>query len=266
MTIVLLALAVIALLFAFANFHAALQLRRMARHWNNAQWHYEARGYTLMGMFMVGLAITSLALLSMAVRASTLTEPASPAAAAKIHVPDASARYRHYVAQAASEVWGIDAPVARLAAQIHQESAWDAHATSDAGAEGLAQFMPATGRWLAKQFPELGHYDPWDPRWSARAAAVYDQYLVARNDGDGACATWAFALSAYNGGERALHAEQADAQHAGRSGARWFGNVARYRARSVAAWRQNRSYVRRILTVLEPAYIRAGWSGEAVCQ
>lgn len=213
---------------------------------------------------LVGLILTVAAISSADAHGTAveLTTPAPPAAAARVRVPAVAARYRHQVESVAADVFGVDASAARLAAQLHQESAWRPSARSAAGAEGLAQFMPATGRWLAKKFrAQLGPYDPWDPEWSVRAAAVYDHYLAERNPGADACATWAFALSAYNGGERALHAEQ----HAADDGTRWFGHTARERARSTANWRQNRGYVRRILTVLEPAYIDAGWSGQAVC-
>lgn len=218
-----------------------------------------------MGSIMLLVALVCLLMSGPAVSASSLTSRAPGSAARQVHIPDASALYRHWVRQAATDQWGIDAPVALLAAQIHQESAWDPHARSGVGAEGLAQFMPSTGRWLARLFPSLGPYDPWDPRWSARAAAQYDAWLVDRNAGANPCATWAFALSAYNGGELRLHREQALAEKAGRNPDTWFGSVARYRARAASAWVQNRTYVRRILTVLEPAYIAAGWSGQAVC-
>jgi len=185
--------------------------------------------------------------------------------AATVRVPDVDARIRLQVEQAVADEWGVDGSPALLAAQLHQESGWDAHARSPSGAEGLAQVMPATGRWLAKTFPQLGDYDPWDPAWSARAAAVYDHWLLKRNPGLGECSSWAFALSAYNGGEGLLHREQALASAHGRKAALWFGNTADYRARSLAAWQQNRDYVHRILIVLEPAYIANGWSGRAVC-
>lgn len=198
--------------------------------------------------------------------ASALTEPAPRSAIAAVRVPDAAFTYRRMIEQAAVDVWGVDASPARLAAQIHQESGYRPRAKSGVGAQGLAQFMPATTRWIAHEFPDqLGHFDPWDPEQAVLAAAVYDQWLLRRATGGTPCADWAFALSAYNGGERALQAEQALAGRAGASPAAWFGQVARFRARSGAAWAENRQYVRQILTVLEPAYIDAGWSGEAVC-
>lgn len=186
--------------------------------------------------------------------------------ASTVQVPDVDARLRLMVEQAVADEWGVDGSPARLAAQMHQESGWNAHAASGVGAEGLAQIMPATGRWLATMFPQLGPYDPWDPAWSARAAAAYDHWLLLRNPGATTCSNWGFAFSAYNGGETYLHREQrlADA-HAPGSGAHWFGGTALQRARSHAAWVQNRTYVHRILLVLEPAYIAAGWPGTAAC-
>jgi len=66
---------------------------------------------------------------------------------ARVAIPDASALYRHRVEQVAADVWGVDASPARLAAQLHQESAWRPRAQSPGvGAQGLAQFMPATAR------------------------------------------------------------------------------------------------------------------------
>lgn len=217
------------------------------------------RGFT-------GLACCALAILILSMAASARAPAGavpSPATAPHVVVPEASAMYRRWVEQAVAEEWGVDGSPARLAAQLHQESSWNPKARSAAGAEGLAQFMPSTARWIAQQFPRrLGDFDPWDPQQAALAAAVYDAWLVKRNQGATACSTWAFALSAYNGGERALRREQALAGH---GAGRWFGAVDGKRSRSVSAWRQNRDYVRRILTVLEPAYIDAGWSGEAVC-
>ena len=182
-------------------------------------------------------------------------------------VPEAAAVYRRWVEQAAAEEWGVHGSPARLAAQLHQESSWRPRAKSPVGAEGLAQFMPATARWIAGAFPDkLGAFDPWDPQQAILAAAIYDAWLARRNPGAGECSTWAFALSAYNGGERALAAERKLARQAGRNPRRWFdGNVADFRARSPANWRENRGYVRRILIDLEPAYLDAGWSGRAVC-
>ncbi|MGA7438597.1 MAG: transglycosylase SLT domain-containing protein [Luteibacter sp.] len=181
-------------------------------------------------------------------------------------IPEASAMYRRWVEQAVAEEWGVEGSSARLAAQIHQESSWNPKARSPVGAEGLAQFMPSTAKWITTEFPKtLGTFDPWDPQQAALAAAVYDAWLVRRNPGRTECDTWSFALSAYNGGERQLHKEQALALSRGKAADVWQGHVADARTRSLGAWRENRAYVARILLLLEPAYLDAGWSGRKGC-
>ncbi len=193
--------------------------------------------------------------------------PAQPAPAqSRVAVPEVSAMYRRWIEQAVAEEWGVEGSPARLAAQIHQESSWNPKARSAVGAEGLAQFMPGTARWISQTYPDqLGRFDPWDPQQAALAAAVYDAHLVRRNPGASQCSSWAFGLSAYNGGELRLRQEQALAEQRGGDPRVWFGNVAEQRSRSEGAWRENRGYVRRILLVLEPAYLDAGWAGKAVC-
>ena len=57
-------------------------------------------------------------------------------------IPAQAERYRALLIREARVVWGMDAPVATFAAQIHQESMWRSDAVSRAGAQGLAQFMP----------------------------------------------------------------------------------------------------------------------------
>lgn len=223
--------------------------RRMAGFYRSPAW-----------VMPVGLALMllGLAMLAWPVRAAT----ASVTPRAHVSVPEVNAMYRRWVEQAVAEEWGVDGSPARLAAQLHQESRWDASARSPVGAEGLAQFMPGTARWIAQKFPDkLGQFDPADPQQAALAAAVYDAWLVHRNPGRTACDSWAFGLSAYNGGEKYLRIERTRA----RDRMTWFGSVADTRARSAPAWRENRDYVRRILLQLEPAYIDAGWSGQAVC-
>ena len=52
-------------------------------------------------------------------------------------IPTQAERYRALLIREARVVWGMDAPVATFAAQIHQESMWRADAVSRAGAQGL---------------------------------------------------------------------------------------------------------------------------------
>lgn len=179
-------------------------------------------------------------------------------------IPTYSLRYRAQLERAVGAQFGLDAPVARLAAQIHAESAWRPKAASPY-AQGLAQFTPDTAKWLPQVCPEVGEPDPWDAGWSIRAIACYDHYLYANARAVDECNRWAFTLSDYNGGTGMRLREQRLARAAGADPARWFGSVEDYRARSVGAYRENRGYVRKILLVLEPEYVDAGWSGTAVC-
>lgn len=190
--------------------------------------------------------------------------------AAGILIPEASALYRHRVEQAVADVWGVRASPARLAAQIHQESAWRTRAASGAGAQGIAQFMPATAAWIAERFPEqLGRFDPWDAQQAILAAAIYDKWLLDRIQPIGYtplsdCTRWHFALRGYNGGETWLLRDRG-LTIAQRGDPNDWQAVERHRTRGEAAHRENTAYPRRILLTLEPAYIAAGWPGKAVC-
>ncbi len=70
---------------------------------------------------------------------------------------------------------------------IYQESRFDAKAISPAGAQGIAQFMPATAK-------ERGLADPWDPKQAIPASA----HFLA--DLRGQFGNWGLAAAAYNGG------------------------------------------------------------------
>lgn len=190
--------------------------------------------------------------------------PVVAATAATVRIPEASVRYRLQLERAAGEQWGLQAPVARLAAQLHQESAWNPRARSPY-AQGLAQFTPATARWLPSVCPAVGAPDPWSPTWSMRAVACFDAWLYRRAPGATPCDRWAMTLSAYNGGEGARDREIRLAYHARDEPPVWFDQVARFKSRSDAAWRENREYVRHILLVLEPVYLAADWPGTRVC-
>jgi len=191
--------------------------------------------------------------------------------AQSVAIPDASALYRHRVEQVVADVFGVNGSPARLAAQLHQESTWRAGAQSPVGAQGIAQFMPATARWMAELFAdELGAFDPWNPVQAIHAAALYDRWLYQRVQPFGytrlsECSRWAFTLRAYNGGETWLWRERG-LTLANRQDPNDWRAVARWRSRGVNAHRENIAYPQRILLVLEPAYVAAGWPGEAVCR
>ncbi|MGH8622602.1 MAG: transglycosylase SLT domain-containing protein [Burkholderiales bacterium] len=117
-------------------------------------------------------------------------------------IPPAALKHRGDLIRNARVVWGLSAPVATFAAQVHQESVWRIDARSPY-ASGLAQFTPSTADWIAEKFPEeLGERQPLNPSWALRALMRYDLYLWQRvSDHDSACDRMAFALSGYNGGE-----------------------------------------------------------------
>lgn len=187
-------------------------------------------------------------------------------AAQRVVVPPTSYLYRLRLQREVSARFGGTAEVARIAAQVHKESLWRADARSPY-AEGLSQFTPATGKWLAQDVcPEIGPHDPWSPDWSVRAIVCYDAWIHARvADAATPCDRWAFVLSSYNGGLNNLQRDQRRASANGADAARWFDHVERFSARASWAFAENRDYVRRILTVLEPAYLAAGWPGVTVC-
>lgn len=216
---------------------------------------------------LAGLYVAIAALVFLLVLATCAPQPAH---AATVAIPEISALHRHRVEQVVADVWGVQASPARLAAQLHAESAWKMRARSPVGAQGLAQFMPATAKWMSVQFrKELGPFDPWDPVQSIHAAALYDKWLFDRVQPIGHtdlsdCSRWAFALRGYNGGEYWLLRERGLALANKGNPNSWL-SVATFRVRGVAAHRENVGYPRRILLVLEPAYIEAGWPGTATC-
>lgn len=180
--------------------------------------------------------------------------------AAEVAIPRAAAQYRAELVRSARVVWGLDAPIAVFAAQVHTESWWRNNTVSHVGAQGLAQFMPATAAWLPKVAPETGKPAPFNPGWSLRALCTYDKWLWDRTDGATAFERMAFTLSAYNGGQGWVNRDKAKARKLGVDASRWFGHVENVNAgRSRAAFAENRQYPRRILRERQQAYVRAGW-------
>ncbi len=180
--------------------------------------------------------------------------------AAEITIPRAAEQHKATLTRAARAYWGLDAPVAVFAAQVHTESWWRNNTVSHVGAQGLAQFMPATARWLPSVMPETGKPAPFNPAWSLRALCAYDRYLWERVSAWSGYERMAFSLSAYNGGLGWVQRDKAKARKLGKDDRRWFGHVEHVNAgRSVAAFRENRQYPRRILQERQQAYVKAGW-------
>lgn len=181
-------------------------------------------------------------------------------------IPRDAEQYRRTLVRAAHAEWGLDAPIATLAAQVHQESTWRANARSQVGAQGLAQFMPTTSAWMAQLYPNtLGANQPLNPGWALRALVTYDRWLSQRIQARGPCEKWAFVLSAYNGGLGWVQKDTRQASAKGADKLAWFDSVERHNAgRSAANFRENRNYPRAILLRWEPLYAAAGW-GAGVC-
>lgn len=219
---------------------------------------------------MKGL-LRSLALHVALIGALMLALSACPAHAAQPRVPQIATLHRLTIEREAVRNFGLQGSeyVARFAAQVQQESSWNEDAQSPF-AIGLTQFTPATARWLPTVCPAVGEPDPWDAEWSLRAQSCYMAFLVnrvrpyAQAGALSECTRWNFALRAYNGGEGMLNRERLVAQRAGANPNDWR-DVERYRARAPAMFRESIGYPRRIMLVLEPAYLAAGWPGKAVC-
>lgn len=190
---------------------------------------------------------------------------AVPSHAAETVIPRSALQYRAQLTREARAVWGMDAPVALFAAQIHTESWWRNDTVSSVGAQGLAQFMPSTAKWLPTVAPETGRPAPFDPRWSLRACVTYDKWLHDRLRPMRAASLatgehMAFMLSAYNGGLGWVGKDRALAARTGRNPDRWFGHVSDVNAgRNKSAIKENRRYVTLIFQ-RQSAYVAAGWA------
>ena len=101
----------------------------------------------------------------------------------KTYTADVCAAIERY-----ATIWNL--PPGYFGRLIWQESHFDANAVSFAGAEGIAQFMPETGRLQGLQNP----YDPAEELWRS---ARYLNFLAQKFGNLG------LAAAAYNGGEGA---------------------------------------------------------------
>jgi soluble lytic murein transglycosylase-like protein len=186
-----------------------------------------------------------------------------PLAALAAEPPAESLRYQRDLIRNSRAVWGLDAPVATFAAQIHQESRWRPDARSPVGAQGLAQFMPATSEWISGVY-KWDEPQPYNPAWAMRALVTYDQWIWQRIKANDDCQRMAMTLSAYNGGLGWVYRDQALAAKHGQDRGRWFGSVEKYNAgRHAAAFKENRGYPRNILLRWQPLYAR--WGSGVAC-
>jgi membrane-bound lytic murein transglycosylase F len=106
-----------------------------------------------------------------------------------------------------------------MAAQAFQESRFDPHARSWAGAEGLFQIMPRTAR-------ELGFDDVRNPEAGIRAGVEYMSRILSRFDkGIPLKHRLRFALAAYNAGWSHVRDARRLAAQKGWDPDKWFGHT-----------------------------------------
>lgn len=125
-------------------------------------------------------------------------------------------------------------PVEILAAQIAAESLWDPRAVSSAGAQGIAQFMPAVWEQYGIDANKDGVADVWDPVDAIHSAAALNcinRRLVRDASGNRLLNT----LAAYNAG---------------------FGNVLKYDG--VPPFAETEAYLKRIMQYAETIVLNDG--------
>lgn len=109
--------------------------------------------------------------------------------------------YRSVIRDAAERCPAV--PTEIFAAQIAAESSWDPAAVSPAGAQGIAQFMPAVWRQYGIDANDDGRADVWDPVDAIHSAAelnCLNRRLVREAAGNRLRNT----LAAYNAGFNAV--------------------------------------------------------------
>lgn len=173
-------------------------------------------------------------------------------------IPRECLKYRRDLVRNAREVFGMDAPVATLAAQMRQESGCRADAKS-AYASGLTQFTPDTSTWISGLYPELAGGVPLNPSWALRAQARYMDRLVDRANGATACDAWWFGLWGYNGGEGWVQRDKRMAAAAGADPRRHVAVEPFNAGRAPAMFRENRGYPVAIIGRWQPLFVAAGW-------
>lgn len=178
---------------------------------------------------------------------------------AQAQVPAAAQPHRALLVRTANATWGLGAPVAVFAAQVHQESAWKPEAVSRVGARGLAQFMPTTASWWC-ELNKLAPADcqPHNTSWALRALVGYDKYLYDRAPTHYSAydRMWV-ALRGYNGGLG--HWQREAAVSGSAQPTRHQVDAACGKARRAAVHcRENLGYPQRILVDLQPRYLSWG--------
>tara|TARA_Y100001963_G_scaffold159850_1_gene265703 strand:+ start:603 stop:1238 length:636 start_codon:yes stop_codon:yes gene_type:complete len=181
------------------------------------------------------------------------------------YVPDNALRYKRQLTALSQNYYGIEAPVALFAAQIHKESTWREDAQSKY-AQGLTQFTPQTIEHVKSRYPELITDEALNPIWFIRAMLLYDKELKTSVDAVDECNDWAFTLAMYNGGSGWIWREKNLAEAAGFNRNIWWDSVETFNAgRRDDAIRENRDYPKKILYKLQELYENNGWQSQSIC-
>lgn len=184
-----------------------------------------------------------------------------PAGARAQSIPAEAHQYKRDLIRAGRNVWGMEAPSATMAAQIHQESRWRAVASSPVGAVGIAQFMMPTARWIQGVYPVELAGDVLSPDWGIRALVRYDRHLWERTSALDGCEQWAFTLASYNGGEGWVRKRKRLSDN---PEVCLFATCTINPGIKPSNQVENEGYPRRILLTLEPIYVAAGF-GRGAC-
>lgn len=179
-------------------------------------------------------------------------------------IPSNALKYKRLLHRYALSIYGVNAPIALLAAQVHKESTWRADVCSPFAC-GLTQFTEGTANDVSKKFPALVDKNVFDPAWALQAMMLYDQDLKRVVTAIDECNDWAFTLAQYNGGPGWIWKEKNLVEKAGGIRDKYWDSVENVSARADWAKKENRGYPRKIILELQLLYQLNGWEGQVVC-
>lgn len=179
-------------------------------------------------------------------------------------IPPQAAAHKRVAIASWRSVYGLEAPTATLAAQVHQESSWNQSALSRTGAFGLTQFMPGTAKDVqARYAKQFGGLPMTSNVWQFKAQAFYMLELQKANaSAANPCEQMAFALAGYNGGQGWVNRRKRASTEPGYC----FGKTCSINPGITPGnQKENQEYPLRILKKIEPRYVDALW-GKGSCQ
>ena len=157
---------------------------------------------TVIGGVLCALVFGVVGLVAIAANGASMPSTAAVLATSAVPIP----ALIPVLDEAGSLCPGISAPL--LAAQIDAESGWNPSAVSPAGAEGIAQFLPATFATYARNDDGTGNVSPFNPVDAVMAMGRYDCALLADVSGLTGQTPVSLMLAAYNAGIGAVLAFQ----------------------------------------------------------